>query len=477
MTDRFNLDGFYLPPPIKISTFTKLRFGAIQIRLPVLTATTLSDVINQILTAQEQHLSRQSTEAILKIIDAAVARWLKPEDPMRRTAEAALPGITGLSPAMVRLGVTRLMEGFRRNALTRILDQELGDLRMLDGFQDQDEGSRRLIQAMGPRMTTTILAGNIPGLGASELIASLLVKSSCLVKVSSDEPLLTALFARTLVEIEPRLAHCLAVVWWPGGKPESKSIEEIAFGRSELVIAAGSDEAVTAVHLAVGRSRPALPRLIGYGHRVSLGLIGREALDDLKTVARNAALDVAMYDQQGCLSPHLFYVETGGSRFPRQFAKSLGQELARLEKELPRGPVDTATSARLHQIRSVAEIKQADGEEEVIVFGSEIGTLWTVIYEADPTFILSPLYRTVRVKPIDDLMHVIPRLEAWRPYLQAAGIAAPESRLRPLAEALGRAGVNRICPVGRMQQPPAGWPQDGRRFIADRVRWVDLEIP
>jgi hypothetical protein len=475
MTDPSMLDGFFLPPPIKVSAFTTLKFGPVQIRQPVLTATTLSDVINQLLAAQEQYLVKQTANNLIGVIDAAVARWLKPDDPMRKTAEQALPEITGLSPAMVRLGLTRMLEGYRKDRLCRILDQELGDIRLLDEFRPGNEDRGRFIRALGPRITTNILAGNIPGLGASELIATLLVKSSCLVKSSTDEPLFTALFAQTLVQIEPRLAHCLAVLGWRGGKPESQSIEEVAFGRSELLTATGSDESVSAVRLTAAGYQPASARFIGYGHRLSLGLIGREALDDLKSIARNAALDVAMYDQLGCLSPHLFYVETGGTHFPREFAKALGQELARLEMELPRGTVDTPISARLHQIRSVAEIKQADGEE-VIVFGSESGTLWTVIYEADPAVILSPLYRTVRVKPISDLLHAIPLLEFWRPYLQAAGIAVPESRRLPLAEALGRAGANRICPIGRMQEPPAGWSQDGRRFIADRVRWVDLEL-
>jgi len=474
MTDSSTLDGFHLPPRIKVSNFTKLKFGGVQVRLPVLTATTLSDVINQLLAAQEQFLSRQSTESILDLIDAAVGRWMDPDYPLRGTAEQVLPDITGLSPAMVRLGLTRMLEGYRKETLSRILDEELGDRRRLDEFRP-DTGGARLIRVIGPRITTTILAGNIPGLGAAELIATILSKSSCLVKNSGDEPLFTSLFARTLVEIEPRLAHCLAVLWWPGGRAESEALEELAFGRSELVTAIGGDEAVTAVRLAAARHQPASARFIGYGHRFSLGLIGRESMVDLESIARKAAMDVVMYDQQGCLSPHLYYVETGGPNFPRDFAKALNEELARLEKELPRGPVNVPTSARIHQIRSVAEIKQADGEE-VIVFGSETGTLWTVIYEADPALVLSPLYRTVRVKPIKDLLDSVPLLEFWRLYLQAAGIAVPDFRRLPLAEALGRVGVNRICPIGRMQQPPAGWSQDGRRFIADRVRWVDLEL-
>jgi acyl-CoA reductase-like NAD-dependent aldehyde dehydrogenase len=476
MTDPITLDGFFLPPPIKVSTFTKLEFGPVQIRLPVLTATTLSDVINQLLAAQEQYLSKQPTMAVLEIIDAAVARWLKPDDPVREIAERILPNVTGLSPAMIRLGLTRMLEGYRKDALCRILDHELGNAHQLDEFQPKKENRNCLTQAVGPRITTNILAGNIPGLGIADMIATLVTKSACICKVSSNEPVSPALFAQTLVQIEPRLAYCLAVLGWSGGRPEARSLEEVALDRSELVTATGSDEAVTAIRQAAARRQTVSGRFIGYGHRASLGLIGREVLDDLKRVARGAALDIAMYDQQGCLSPHLFYVETGGDHFPRQFAKALAEELKHLEYELPRGTLDTPTAARLHQIRSVAEIKQADGEE-VIVFGSETGTLWTVIYEADPALVLSPLYRTVRVKPIDDLIHVIPLLESWRPYLQAAGIAVSEPRRVLLAEALARAGLNRICPVGRMQQPPAGWPQDGRRFIADRVRWVDLEMP
>lgn len=476
MTDPITLDGFFLPPPIKVSTFSKLEFGPVQVRLPVLTATTLSDVINQLIAAQEQYLSKQPTMALLEMIDAAVGRWLKPDDPMREMAERVLPNITGLSPAMIRFGLTRMLEGYRKDTLHKILRHELGDAHLLDEFQPKKENPTFLTRAVGPRITTNIIAGNIPGLGIADLIATLLTKSACICKVSSHEPFSPALFAQTLVQIEPRLAYCLAVLGWSGGRPEAKSLEEVAFDRSELVTATGSDESVTAIRQAAAQSQPVSGRFIGYGHRVSLGLIGREALDNLKSVVRAAALDVAMYDQQGCLSPHLFYVETGGAHFPRQFAKALGEELKRLEHELPRGILDTPTAARLHQIRSVAEIKQADGEE-VIVFGSETGTLWTVIYEADPAFVLSPLFRTVRVKPIDELTHVIPLLEPWRLYLQAAGLAVSEPRRVLLAEALARAGLNRICPVGRMQQPPPGWPQDGRRFIADRVRWVDLEMP
>ncbi len=169
-------------------------------------------------------------------------------------------------------------------------------------------------------------------------------------------------------------------------------------------------------------------------------------------------------------------MEEGGSTSPADFAKTLGVELEALEKDLPQGYVDPAAAAQIQQVRSVAEMKKGAGEPTHI-FASRQGTAWTVIYDIDPAIVLSPLFRTVRVKSIKNLNEVIPLLKHWRPHLQAAGLSVAEDRLRALSEALGNSGFNRICPLGKMQEPPVDWSQDGHRFLVDRLRWVDLEKP
>jgi hypothetical protein len=463
------IDGYFLPNKFEIGPLKTIPFGPIKVETPTLTATTLSDIINHLVESQETFLVRQPVERLLSICDAAVSRWLKPDDPYRRMAEEALPSITGLSPPMIKQGLTLMLSGLRADRLRSLMKEELGNPGFLDEFLPRLNGRSK---AIGPRLITHILAGNIPALPATGLITSLLVKSAGLLKTSSEEPLFAALFARTLAELEPGLSNCLAVVGWKGGSKEAKGIEEIAFGRSDLVIATGSDETIASLRSQL--STFTATRLLTYGHRVSFGLVGREALSDLRTIAKQAAYDVAMYDQMGCLSPHLFYVETGGPHFPRQFARALGEALGRLENTLPRGAVTTKTAAALHHFRSLYEMKQADGLE-IGIFGSDTGNLWTVIYEEDPAFALSPLYRTVRVKPIKDLMQVAPLLSSWRPYLQAAGVAVSPQRLLPLAEMLALAGVNRISPIGRMQEPSVGWHQDGRLTFSELVRWVNVE--
>ena len=44
-----------------------------------------------------------------------------------------------------------------------------------------------------------------------------------------------------------------------------------------------------------------------------------------------------------------------------------------------------------------------------------------------------------------------------------------------LQQRLGQAGVTRICAVGQMTSPEAGWHHDGRFSLLDLVRMVDIE--
>jgi len=180
---------------------------------------------------------------------------------------------------------------------------------------------------------------------------------------------------------------------------------------------------------------------------------------------------VAAFDQQGCVSPHLVYVEEGGPVSPRDLAAALARALEDLERRLPRGRIPLGASAAIQNVRDVAELSGAE------VWVSPGGTAWTVIYEVDATFTPSCLNRTVRVKPVADLTELPPLLAPIAPYLQTAGVAVPEHRLPTLAAALGRLGVSRLCPLGQMAFPAFAWHHDGRGNLIDLVRFTDIEPP
>lgn len=458
------LKAYFLPPGIQPKEETR-SFGSVRVHLPRLTATTLSEVMTRLRRAQGNSLASRSTKELAEILGRVADRWRNPEDPIRKTAQATLPEITGLAPDMVSYLLTDCFSGVTPEALLADVAADLGHVRALDEFRPSANGRAR---AFGPAVIVHILAGNIFTLPVRAVAGSLLVKSAVFAKSSSSEPVMATLFARSVAEVAPDLAEAMAVAWWPGESKAGEALERLVCDRADLVTATGSDEAVKAI-----RGRVQSPVLV-FPHRASLGIVSREALVEIKEVAKAAALDVVLYDQAGCLSPHLFYVETGGVQTPRDFARALAEELRQLETKWPRGPRSVRTSAALHRFRSLAEIRQADGED-VIVLGSETGSRWTVLYEGNDRFNLSPLDRTIRVKPVADLLDVCPRLGEVSHCLQAAGVAVPQNRLIPLAEALAQVGIYRICPIGRMQRPPFGWNQDGMRFVKNTVKWVEID--
>ncbi|TME35712.1 MAG: hypothetical protein E6I75_11300, partial [Chloroflexi bacterium] len=99
-----------------------------------------------------------------------------------------------------------------------------------------------------------------------------------------------------------------------------------------------------------------------------------------------------------------------------------------------------------------------------------------VLFDTDAAFQASCLNRAIWVKPVTDLVDDVPRLAGpVRRFLQTCGVAADASRARALAEALGRLGLDRVCPLGRMADVAPTWHHDGRFTLLELLRWTDLE--
>lgn len=467
------IDAFHLPglKPEEITRWNVREYdhGKVRLRVPVLEPATLERIITGLRAARARTLAEMPVAEIVHAVDAAAARLARDDDPLRRLAEEALPAVTGYSPAMVRLILERMVPDWRADALGSLLRAEFGDPGILDEFRPRPgaaDGAR--VRAYGPELAFHIFAGNVPGVAVTSLVRSLLVKAATLGKTASGDPLLAVLFAKVLAETAPRLAECLAVTYWPGG---STALEDTAYRTADLIVVYGGRETVDAVRSGI----PPETRLVEHGPRFSLALIAREALAGgvAGGTAAAAALAVATFDQQGCVSPHVVYVERGGDLEPGAFAELLAGELARIEKELPRGRLSPAEAATIQQLRGGAEFRALAGQD-VRLFTSP-GTEYTVIFDADPAFTPSCLNRVVWVKPLDELGDVTPLLRPYGAYLQTVGIAAPAARQLALAGELGRVGASRITDLDRMPWPPAAWHHDGQSPLGELVRWVDLE--
>lgn len=456
-------------PGLEPAEFTALPFGEDQDRItieaPVATTGLLASAIERITASRDDYLANLPMARIIEAIDSAISCWLDPSYHLRRIAEELLPAVTGYSRPMISVGLPRLLEPFRAEGLRALVRAELGEPPALEAPRQAGAGPRMV----GPRLTTHILAGNIPAVPAESIIHALLVKSASLVKPSSGDPLFPALFAQSLAEMDPRLGQCIAVLWWKGG---DTGLERQAFEASDAVIAYGGDRAIDALR----RQAPPTARFIAYGPRMSFAMIGRESLDSvgIDSLAARAAWDSSFFDQQGCVSPHAIFVERGGRSTPLDFADALAKQMEVLETRLPRGRLRTEEASAIQQLRATWELRRAAGRQ-VALFKSWASTAWTVLYEEGAAPAPSCLNRVVRVVAVDDLAALPSGLRPLRRYLQTIGMAVAHDRLDGLARALAECGVTRICPLGRMQHPPAAWHHDGRPSLLELIRCVDME--
>jgi hypothetical protein len=232
----------------------------------------------------------------------------------------------------------------------------------------------------------------------------------------------------------------------------------------------------------IRRHVPIGKRFVGYGHRLSFGFVSGGVLQgfNAKKVVSRAVDDVVAWNQLGCLSPHLIYVEYGGTVSAEQFAAFLADELAAREKYEARGELPVEISGAIASRRSIYELRAAHSEKDpeaprTRLWCSKDSTAWTVVYESEPRFQTSCLHRFIYVKGIADLREALQAADAVREKISTVGVAAPEDKIEAIAGELARWGATRVCPLGKMQAPPLTWRHDGRPPLADLVRWVDWE--
>ena len=436
----------------------------LEVCVPMLTAPQMRELAERVRKAADAHLRSMPVAEIIEAIDRAMARLLDRNDVYRQLAERWLPVVSGYDVDMVRLGLTGFFKTFRAAQLKRFVAEDFANPAVLDSFQPAAKGGA--VRAFGPDLLVHSWAGNVPALSLWSLVCGLLVKAPAIGKLASAEPLFAGWFARLLAEVHPPLADCLAVVWWRGAGGEEA---DALYAQADTVLAYGGNPTLDALR----RRLPVTTRFLPHGHKLGFGLIAAQALDTFKApaMARLAAWDVMRYDQQGCYSPHVFYVQRGGAVSPRAFADYLAAELANLQRRFARRELDLEEGA------AVARWQQSmEWSAEPPQLLGPADAAWSVAY-SDGLQPLMPtaLQRTIAVVAVDSLDEVLPVVAAQRDYLQTAGIAAGPEELYRLAGLLGAVGVTRISAIGSMSMPEAGWHHDGRFNLLDLVRMTEIE--
>ena len=440
--------------------------AALDVRRPLLSSAETRALVERLREARKRELVGRGVHEVVKVIDRVAARFLDPADPLHREAMELLPLSSGLSVPMARLVLEGMARDWTEGRLRSLLAIELGDPRVLDDLRPARGGGAT--RAIGYPLTLHIAAGTVPGVSVTSLIRGLLVKSAVLLKPGLGDIVLPVLFARALEREDSGIGSALAVLYWPGG---SGDIEDPLLSNADLVIAYGSDDTIQS-----WRTRmPATTPLVAYPHRVGFAMIGREKLtaEGVEALSAEMARAVATFDQRGCVSPHLVYVEEGGAVSPEAWAGHLVAAFDLLEGELPMGTPTAKEASAVHQLRGAAEIEAAAGRGVKVHSGA--GLSWTVIYDPDPAFEASCLGRTLRVKPVKELA-AVPRLVApVARHLQSVGMEVATGRRAALAAPLFELGVTRAASLRTLPWPPPWWHHDGSGPLRVLLRWSDLE--
>jgi len=456
-----------------------------------LTAETLRQASFAVRRNRNEWLVRQRTRGVIEMIAHTAEQWLEPDNGFRALALREGPAETGWSRATLTRGLDAFFGSITVESLEALVAQDLGDARRLDDFGagPAEHRTGRTSLAVGPELLVHLTAGNLPNPALFSMILGLITRSAQIVKCPRDASLFPRLFAHSLAATESKLGACMELVSWSHDERHAREWEDLLFSEAACVTATGGDTMLAEV-------RPRIPsrtRFVGYGHRISLGLIAKESLSPYsrKRLVRAMADDITAWNQLGCLSPHAYYVEEEVSGSAETLGEELAAELERREATEPRGSIGVAESALIQSRRSTFELRSAamasmaernlhrslffEPPATVRLWSSAESTAWTVVLNHDARFQPSCLHRFIELKPIRNWNEVLRFAEPFRHQVSTVAVAAPDERMPEIARQLAHWGASRICPIGRMQTPPATWRHDGRPALGDLITWTDLE--
>lgn len=355
--------------------------------------------------------------------------------------------------------LNHLIEFMGAKNLTVMIDTALRNRQALDGFVKLN--NEDVVYHAQPRgLAVHWLAGNVPVLGIFSVLESMLTKNLNLVKASSRayEDLVVLLESFNNVNTGKikgtELLQTIAVVLVDRSDAETN---EMLSMNADIRIAWGGHEAIeTIMNL---KKRIGTEDII-YGPKYSYAVIGKECLDDYKKLAQRLAIDVSVFDQYACSSPHTLFVEMGGNITALDFARELAGQLSLVNRTLlPKGRTEPGKVMDMLNIKSKYDML---GE----VFSSEKNE-WMVVYSEEDGLAEACFSRVIFVRPIKDVNRLA---ELNDRHKQTLGLAMGRERRFEFADKITVNGIDWCPALGQMSFFESPW--DGMFGMDRMVRWV-----
>jgi phenylacetate-coenzyme A ligase PaaK-like adenylate-forming protein len=234
---------------------------------------------------------------------------------------------------------------------------------------------------------------------------------------------------------------------------------------ADVVSAWGSEEAIKSVQ----SMTPQGVRFVEWGHKISFAYFAKEKLDDTESM-KKVTQDICLLDQNACSSPQDIFVETSDFEELKDFAKSFASILEDVSSKMQRTTPSSGAQAEISTVVSIAKTEEALGLTYV---KQAKDFTWSVIADKRKGLAISPLFRTILIKPLE-AKEIISTLHPMKSYLQTAALIAPKQRVVELSRALFGAGCLRIREAGHMHDGYIGEPHDGVYALPSFMKKISL---
>ncbi|MDX9791505.1 MAG: acyl-CoA reductase, partial [Candidatus Kapabacteria bacterium] len=403
---------------------------------------------------------------ILDILDkTGILLSDKDSDFYKKTMEL-MPGVIGYSPEMVQAGIDTLASILNYDNLLKRLTVDIGDAGYLDNFKYNKE-FKGYFRAVPWGIMSHVSAGNVFVGAVDTLIQGIITKNVNIMKMSGNDPIYPLIFAEALSQAdnENLISDTFALLPFRGG---DKEVESVVKAESDCIIVYGGEEAIKAYRDGLGFHT----KVIEYGPKYSLVLIDGKELHKRGTsdVADLVAKDFTMWEQSACSSPHTVFITEGAAY---EFANVLANKLSEWAKKIPHSKIPYQEMVEITKSRELARVEEALGNVKLFMPSNEDQS-WTVIYQKECKFMISPHHRTAYVIAVPDFDEAVKAITPFGQFIQSVSIVADDEKTFMLAEKTAEIGADRITEAGMMSARKHGTPHDGTRGTLELVRWVSL---
>lgn len=275
-----------------------------------------------------------------------------------------------------------------------------------------------------------ILAGNTPAVIAQAFLQGAILAVPQMIKMPLLKTQFPILLHQSFREVSSELTDLFFLDHWEN----NLSGLYAEMNKTDLVIVYGSDETIASLKMYC----PPTSSLVAHGHAVSCAVIFKEFAN--KKSLQQLAWDMLSYDQRGCLSPRVTFIEEGGEYTPAQCAKIFSEEiLPSMAEQLPRGGLFPGEATAIMHRKALYLFKG-------VVYS---GIDWTVCYDETRVWPEESLPRFMPFKPFSHVKELKEILQPVKDYLISIGIAGSVLK-KGLFNNYPK--LHHICELGSMQK-------------------------